>query len=522
MMSIDRHLFRVHRSAIAIGLLLFSWLWGLALWLLPLSPPITTTSIALPLSAQQTLIGKALFPTHGTAPFPAILLCHGVNSSKNTLTPLAQELARRGIASVVFDFGGYGQSYSRPSSQAANLRDVQIVLHWMRHHPQIDRDRLGILGHSMGGTTALETAIANPDLKTTILLSIGGNATPQKPANLLVASGIYEELNPVGEMQELFAPAVDRPADRSVIPGEIFGNFSKGTARQLFFSSTADHAIAPFDPQIHQAVLAWAAQSFQLPQRDLPLRSQQQMIGMIINLGSTFLILFKIYHQLLQKYDRFLISIIGAGIVSILLLKNDWSSGITMISSLVLLMGNYHYFHRQSKNFKLKKLFLYLTIAFLLFVTAVMVNALVTGSLSHFPQAIWSLPILTKNLMVGLTYDRFHLWRYALESIPGILGLSLLLGLEIWSPGITLRYLSAIARWTLSKIRQPIAFQMQSSSRLPLLLLPLLLAVLLALLWQQLQSGLLTWDSAQFAIRLIVVFILLPGLLGIALLRYWR
>ncbi|NJN22611.1 MAG: alpha/beta hydrolase [Leptolyngbya sp. RL_3_1] len=160
-----------------LGLLL-----GLWLWLVSANPAPVLQPFSVAIAPSQFLTGRLYLPADTTAPVPALLLCHGVNSSKDTLAPLAQALARRQIAAVVFDFGGYGQSYRRPNDLSANQQDANAVLQWMRQHPQIGA--LGVGGHSMGGITALELAKSNPALRTTILLSIIGPATPTLPHNL--------------------------------------------------------------------------------------------------------------------------------------------------------------------------------------------------------------------------------------------------------------------------------------------------------------------------------------------------
>ena len=136
------------RYQIVLALVL---LWGLWLWLGATRDPLSIQAVRVSHQQGQAIAARLYQPVNVPAPYPAVLLCHGVNSSKDTLAPLAQALAYRGIAAIVFDFGGYGESYRRANSQAANQLDAAAMLQWMRQQPQLDAQRLGIIGHSMGG-----------------------------------------------------------------------------------------------------------------------------------------------------------------------------------------------------------------------------------------------------------------------------------------------------------------------------------------------------------------------------------
>lgn len=499
-------------------LLILTLLLGLYLWLTSLTPPLTIQTLKIPISARQALVGKAYLPANSASPFPVVLLCHGVNSTQNTLTPLAQELARRGIASIVFDFGGSGKSYQRPSTQAANLLDASAVLKWMRQQSTFDRQRFGILGHSMGGTTALEIAKANPDVKTTIMLSIAGEATPTTPANLLLGSGIYEQLNPVLEMQKFFTTA----AGQAIAPAQTIGDFSQGNARQLVFSSTADHAIAPFDPQLHQAIIHWTEQSFGLPGSSLPLNSRRQLLGLGFMTVSAIGLGFSGYSWLLQRAGAFRPWFIGSFSIAILvalLMGGELVAGVAMVGLLVFLSGNFAQHNSKTAPAIGKQILLYSCLIFLLFLLATLMNAIFTKSLLVFPGAVFGLPMLATNLILGLGYDRFHLWRCNLTTIPGSSILTLLLILETFKPSLMLRYCGKLVTRSLAFLRQPLVWNLQAVSRRNLALVVLLLGIFMTTLFQQYQSGLLNWETGRFALRLIGIFALLPGLIGLGVVR---
>ena len=234
------------RYYMSLGLSLFLLCVALLLWTsFNLTLGIESQSVAIPINTQQDLMTRIYTPKTTPKPQPVMILCHGVNASKESMTPLAMELARHGIAAIAFDFGGYGESYSLGIEdksierlEASTVADGKAILNFVRSHPsQFDAKRIGIAGHSMGGTTALKLAQLESQLQATVVLSISGFATPTIPHNLFLGVGLYEQLNPPSELCQMW---------QRVCPDGICNNFKNGTARQLVISDTTDHFTAPF------------------------------------------------------------------------------------------------------------------------------------------------------------------------------------------------------------------------------------------------------------------------------------
>lgn len=523
---------------------------GLGLWCGggPDLPPPQRVDIAV--APQQVLVGRLYLPPGVTDsvpanPVPAVLLCHGVNSSKDTLAPLAQGFARHGIAALVFDFGGYGQSYRRTNDAAANVTDAIAVLDWMAQHPALDAQRFAILGHSMGGTTALTVAKQRSPLRATLLLSIAGNASPTQPANLWLGSGVYEELNPVGDMVAFFQAATAQPTP----PDITVGRFDQGTARRLTLSPTVDHALAPYDPQLQQQAIAWVQQAFGLADGDIPAiavgRSRRQLAGQLLTAIAGIILLNWGYSALVRRWRRGAI-LLGAGAIGVLpLVAGAVGAGVALVMLIPWLLGNDRYRpnparHPSATRFRWREgepeerqlpppetpiprpwvcLGLYGGLLYGLVLLAIASHALVTGSLIAVPSALWGLPTLAKTLLLGLPYDRFHLIRYGLTSPLGLGGLGLLLVGETVRPGTVLRTLGRLGTWGLTWLRQPLHWRWQAPSRRQWLLLPPLLGVLGGILFQQYQLGLLNGAALALVGRLVGVLVLWPGFVGWWMLR---
>jgi len=72
------------------------------------------------------------------------------------MRPSAQQLVRRGIATLTFDFRGHGKSEGVLDGDLA--QDVMAAMKFLRRHAKIDPRRIALVGHSMGAVAALHAA----------------------------------------------------------------------------------------------------------------------------------------------------------------------------------------------------------------------------------------------------------------------------------------------------------------------------------------------------------------------------
>jgi len=87
---------------------------------------------------------------------PMVLLMHGIFSSKNLgpMPQLAKGLAKAGIGSIRFDFGGHGKSEGRKQYMTIEreLAEAKAVWDYVQSQPYVNG--VGLLGHSQGGVVA--------------------------------------------------------------------------------------------------------------------------------------------------------------------------------------------------------------------------------------------------------------------------------------------------------------------------------------------------------------------------------
>ena len=91
---------------------------------------------------------------------PMVILMHGIFSSKNIvpIPALANALAKEGIASICFDFGGHWKSEGKMQYMTVGkeIEDALAMWEYAKSLPYVSK--IGLLGHSQGGVVASMTA----------------------------------------------------------------------------------------------------------------------------------------------------------------------------------------------------------------------------------------------------------------------------------------------------------------------------------------------------------------------------
>lgn len=107
------------------------------------------------------LAGTLILPA-GAGPFPAIVFLHGSGPEGRWASRyLARRLARAGIAALIWDKRGVGESTGWwPEAGLEDMAgDAAAAVAYARARPEIDRSRVGIHGHSQGGALAPLSAV---------------------------------------------------------------------------------------------------------------------------------------------------------------------------------------------------------------------------------------------------------------------------------------------------------------------------------------------------------------------------
>lgn len=128
-------------------------------------PPVEEREIAFS-NGDVTLAGSLLLPASGDS-LPAVVFLHGSGAEGRWASRyLATRLALQGIAALIFDKRGVGRSTGdwRGSTPDDLIGDGVAAVSRLREEPRIARGRIGIHGHSQGGTLAPAVAVRSPSV----------------------------------------------------------------------------------------------------------------------------------------------------------------------------------------------------------------------------------------------------------------------------------------------------------------------------------------------------------------------
>ena len=163
--------------------------------------------------AGVTLAGTLTIP-RGSGPFAAVILVAGSGPNNRNeevfnhrpFLVLADALTRRGIAVLRYDKRGIGKSTGDFSK--ATLRDfaddARAGIRYLQSRSDINRHRIGLLGHSEGGATVPLVAAGSPDVSFVVLL-----AAPGVPLDQLLAVQQSAILKAIGADQATLTAAHD-------------------------------------------------------------------------------------------------------------------------------------------------------------------------------------------------------------------------------------------------------------------------------------------------------------------------
>jgi len=203
--------------------------------------PVTMTN-ATPL-APRVLTGWRTRPP-GAPPFPAVVLLHGCHGVSASTVDWARWFTARGYVALIVDsFGARGivddctpRSVELPSSE--RFDDAVGALRFLHGQPDVDRERIGVIGWSAGGVFAMSVvngpslerqrrrgvSLPAPGYRAAVGVYPGGCFSlvhEQVIRPLLILIGDREDWTPAGVCAEMVAAMRARgaPAEIVVYPG---------------------------------------------------------------------------------------------------------------------------------------------------------------------------------------------------------------------------------------------------------------------------------------------------------------
>lgn len=164
-------------------------------------------------NGDVSLAGTLTLP-EGPGPFPAVVLVTGSGAQDRdenifgfkVFATLADHLTRQGIAVLRYDDRGVGDSTGSIAQSTADdfAQDALAAIEQLTKVPTIDGNRIGILGHSEGGTVAAIAAAKSPTVKFVVML-----AGPGLPGDVVMRQQAADSARAMGANDTVVAAIVE-------------------------------------------------------------------------------------------------------------------------------------------------------------------------------------------------------------------------------------------------------------------------------------------------------------------------
>ena len=211
--------------------------------------------VTFPTSDGLTLNGW--FVTRTATPEFVVLVFNGNAGNRAHRAPFADALARLGLATLIFDYRGFGGNPGAPTEHGLTL-DARAARSYLLTRPDVDAKRLVYFGESLGTAVATELATEHPPagliLRSpfTSMTAVGQHHYTWLPvglllrdrfatleritgirAPLLVIAGERDSIVPASQSREVF-DAANEPKSLLVIPDANHNDDALFTGRAMF------------------------------------------------------------------------------------------------------------------------------------------------------------------------------------------------------------------------------------------------------------------------------------------------
>lgn len=138
----------------------------------PLSDKVDHSKVSFVNRYGVTLVADMYMPKERKGPMPAIAVSGPFGAVKEQSSGLyAQQLAEHGFLTIAFDPSFTGESGGMPRRVASpdiNSEDFSAAVDFLSVHPEVDAERIGVLGICGWGGIAIQAATNDPRIKATV------------------------------------------------------------------------------------------------------------------------------------------------------------------------------------------------------------------------------------------------------------------------------------------------------------------------------------------------------------------
>jgi predicted dienelactone hydrolase len=174
-------------------------------------------SISVSRSAATGFGGGTIYYPDGNGPFAAVAMSPGFLGNQSNLAWLGEELAAQGFVAFSIDTNTI---FDQPGSRGGQLlAALDHLTEKSTISGKVDADRLGVIGHSMGGGGALEAAKSRPSLKAAIPLAPWNldKTWPEVTTPTLVIGAENDYIAPVATHAEPFHAGLPGALDKAYL-----------------------------------------------------------------------------------------------------------------------------------------------------------------------------------------------------------------------------------------------------------------------------------------------------------------
>jgi len=203
--------------------------------------------------AENNTVHAEYFQPAGKGPFPACVVLHILGGDFLLSETVANHLATHGIAALFVKMPYYGERRGKGSARRMISRepgesvegmtqavlDIRRATAWLASRPEVDAQRLGITGISLGGIMSALAAAGEPRLQSVAIVLGGGKLADVLWANeIREARDFREKWLAQGGTQESFRRTL-APVDPAT-----YGHLLKGR-RVLMIAAKNDEVVLP-------------------------------------------------------------------------------------------------------------------------------------------------------------------------------------------------------------------------------------------------------------------------------------
>ncbi len=130
-----------------------------------LDPPMERVEIPF---ENHMLPGYLRLPSRRDGVAPCVVIFGGLDTTKEDALEISNHFVKRGMAVLTFDGPGQGEMFYQLPVRVDFEKAVSAAIDYACARPEIDSNRIGVLGRSTGGHWACTTAAADPRVKVAV------------------------------------------------------------------------------------------------------------------------------------------------------------------------------------------------------------------------------------------------------------------------------------------------------------------------------------------------------------------